>query len=150
MIGDSWQLRKHSLLGHWAAHSAEPPGPWQNGRMRRGGEKRWGCHRVGRAGREPGGGTAELVPTPGEKCIQIRMDRRRHVGGGIKNKTPKKFSGVFFLFLIYYNVILIYFSPSNPLFEINSLSIPFKNKSKDFTGLLVSLLRWLKGLECKI
>lgn len=28
MIGDSWQLRKHSLLGHWAVHSVEPPGPW--------------------------------------------------------------------------------------------------------------------------
>lgn len=42
MIGDSWQLRKYSLLGHWAAHSAEPPGPWQNGRKKEGEERRKG------------------------------------------------------------------------------------------------------------
>ena len=24
MIGDSWQLRKYSLLGHWAVHCVEP------------------------------------------------------------------------------------------------------------------------------
>lgn len=106
MIGDSWQLRKHSLLGHWAAHSAEPPGPWQKGRMRRGGEKRWGCHRVGRAGREPGGGTAELVPTPGEKYIQIRMDRRRHVGvGGGGLKTKRQRNSVFVFFFVVSNIL---------------------------------------------
>lgn len=43
MIGDSWQLRKYSLLGHWAVHCVEPPGPWHTckmGRRREGG--RWG------------------------------------------------------------------------------------------------------------
>lgn len=25
MIGDSWQLRKYSLLGHWAVHCVKPP-----------------------------------------------------------------------------------------------------------------------------
>lgn len=46
MIGDSWQLRKYSLLGHWAVHCAEPPGPWHTCKMGRrrggGGRGRWG------------------------------------------------------------------------------------------------------------
>lgn len=38
MIGDSWQLRKYSLLGHWAEHCVEPPRPWhtcRNGKKKR-------------------------------------------------------------------------------------------------------------------
>lgn len=64
MIGDSWQLRKYSLLGHWAAHSAEPPGPWQNGRKKgRGEEKRWGWRGVGWVEQELKSGGAGQEPT---------------------------------------------------------------------------------------
>lgn len=79
MIGDSWQLRKHSLLGHWAAHSAEPPGPWQNGRKKRGGEKRWGCRRAAEWGelaenQEGDGGARANTGREIYKYIQIWRD----------------------------------------------------------------------------
>lgn len=84
MIGDSWQLRKYSLLGHWAAHSAEPPGPWQNGRKkRREEEKRWGGG-VGWTGAEEWGswpgtnrGTVMHVPTWRERYVQMDGKRKR-------------------------------------------------------------------------
>lgn len=42
MIGDSWQLRKYSLLGHWAVHCVESSqilAHMLNGKMKTGARK---------------------------------------------------------------------------------------------------------------
>lgn len=80
MIGDSWQLRKHSLLGHWAVHSVEPPGPWrtgENGKRRR--------RKVGVGEQEPEQKRrgARQEPT-GEKVLHVLADggREAYTDGG--------------------------------------------------------------------
>lgn len=86
MIGDSWQLRKHSLLGHWAAHSCRAPrtlAKWEEEERRR--EKVGGATGVGRAGREPrGGGGGARANTEGE--IHTDMEGWKKAWGG---KTEK-------------------------------------------------------------
>lgn len=79
MIGDSWQLRKHSLLGHWPVHSVEPPDPGAHASTGRGEEKE-----------EEGGGLlnksrnsrdGELAKNQqGKKCCTCwRMEAQRHI-----------------------------------------------------------------------
>lgn len=77
MIGDSWQLRKHSLLGHWPVHSVEPPGPrhtCENGK-RGGGRERWGWATKSRNRKD-----GELAKNQqGKKCCTCwRMEAERH------------------------------------------------------------------------
>lgn len=81
MIGDSWQLRKHSLLGHWPVHSVEPPGPWrtcENGK--RGGGKRGGG-RWGWANKSRNRKDGELAKNQqGKKCCTCwQMEAERHI-----------------------------------------------------------------------
>lgn len=67
MIGDSWQLHKYSLLGHWAVHCAEPPGPWHTCKVgrSRGGGGRWGW--VNKTENRRGGGAGQ-EPTGEQRC----------------------------------------------------------------------------------
>lgn len=79
MIGDSWQLRKHSLLGHWPVHSVEPPGPWrtcENGKRRGKAGGRWGWANKSRNRRD-----GELAKNQqGQKCCTCwRMEAERHI-----------------------------------------------------------------------
>lgn len=79
MIGDSWQLRKHSLLGHWPVHSVKPPGPWrtcENGKRRGEGGGRWGWANKSRNRRD-----GELAKNQqGKKCCTCwRMEAERHI-----------------------------------------------------------------------